>query len=159
MPQYTLLLRIDEGAWKKLSPEEMQKKVERYIAWAAIAATYTSARCSEEIDWASILEHYDQLVEMTGSPIAALNRTVTVMKLRGAEASLDTLKPLQESTILQKYHLLHAVHGHMLAALGRWDEAGAAFSAALECECSQPEKRFLQRQLKMTLMRKIQSAG
>jgi hypothetical protein len=33
MPQYTLLLRIDTGAWKKLSPEELQKKVEAYLAW------------------------------------------------------------------------------------------------------------------------------
>ena len=33
MPQYVLLLRNDGEAWKKLSPEEMQKKVEKYIAW------------------------------------------------------------------------------------------------------------------------------
>jgi hypothetical protein len=33
MPQYTLLLRVDERAWKKLSPEELQKKLESYLAW------------------------------------------------------------------------------------------------------------------------------
>ena len=33
MPQYVLLLHSDSEAWKKLSPEEMQKKVERYLAW------------------------------------------------------------------------------------------------------------------------------
>jgi hypothetical protein len=33
MPQYVLLLHNDGEAWKKLSPEEMQKKVEKYIAW------------------------------------------------------------------------------------------------------------------------------
>lgn len=33
MPQYVLLLRNDGEAWKKLSPEEMQKKVEKYLAW------------------------------------------------------------------------------------------------------------------------------
>ena len=33
MPNYVLLLRNDEEAWKKLSPEEMQKKVEKYLAW------------------------------------------------------------------------------------------------------------------------------
>ena len=33
MPQYVLLLHNDDEAWKKLSPEEMQKKVEKYLAW------------------------------------------------------------------------------------------------------------------------------
>jgi hypothetical protein len=33
MPQYVLLLHSDSEAWKKLSPEEMQKKVEKYLAW------------------------------------------------------------------------------------------------------------------------------
>jgi hypothetical protein len=33
MPQYVLLLHSDGEAWKKLSPEEMQKKVEKYLAW------------------------------------------------------------------------------------------------------------------------------
>jgi hypothetical protein len=33
MPQYVLLLHNDGEAWKKLSPEQMQKKVEKYLAW------------------------------------------------------------------------------------------------------------------------------
>ena len=33
MPKYVLLLHNDGEAWKKLSPEEMQKKVEKYLAW------------------------------------------------------------------------------------------------------------------------------
>jgi hypothetical protein len=33
MPQYMLLLRDNGEAWKKLSPEEMQKSVEKYMAW------------------------------------------------------------------------------------------------------------------------------
>jgi hypothetical protein len=33
MSQYVLLLHNDSEAWKKLSPEEMQKKVEKYLAW------------------------------------------------------------------------------------------------------------------------------
>src|ERR1700678_1149751 len=116
---------------------------------AAIAATYASAPSAAEIDWASILEHYDQLVEMTDSPVVAMNRAVVVMEGHGAEASLSALTPLAGNNALQKYHLLSATQGHVLAALGRLDEAKAAFSAALECNCTLPEKRFLQRQLAM----------
>lgn len=33
MPQYTLLLRSDGEVWKKLSPEDMQQAVQKYLAW------------------------------------------------------------------------------------------------------------------------------
>jgi RNA polymerase sigma-70 factor (ECF subfamily) len=91
-------------------------------------------------------------MEMTDSPVVALNRAVVVMKVHGAEASLAALTPLAENKALQKYHLLFATQGHVLTALGRHDEARAAFSTALECDCTLPEKRFLQRQLAMLSM-------
>jgi len=122
---------------------------------AAIAATYASAASSAEIDWAGILEHYDQLMELTNSPVVALNRAVVVMKVHGAEAALSALIPLDGNNALQKYHLLPAMQGHVLAALGRFDEATAAFSAALQCDCTLPEKRFLQRQLEMVSTQRL----
>jgi hypothetical protein len=33
MSQYMLLLHSDPADWKKLSPEEMQKAVEKFFAW------------------------------------------------------------------------------------------------------------------------------
>jgi hypothetical protein len=33
MAQYLLLLRDDSSAWEKMGPEEMQRTMERYIAW------------------------------------------------------------------------------------------------------------------------------
>ncbi len=33
MAQFMLLLHEDRTGWQKLSPEEMQKAVEKYIAW------------------------------------------------------------------------------------------------------------------------------
>jgi RNA polymerase sigma-70 factor (ECF subfamily) len=116
---------------------------------AAIAATYASAESSETIDWPAILEHYDQLLVMAPSPVVALNRAVVVMKVHGAEASLTALAPLEKDAALRRYHLLPAVRGRVLAELGRFPEAEVAFSAALECDCTRPEKRFLQRQLEM----------
>ncbi|MGD0444994.1 MAG: sigma-70 family RNA polymerase sigma factor [Edaphobacter sp.] len=116
---------------------------------AAIAATYASAESAETIDWPAILEHYDQLIEMAPSPIVALNRAVVVMKVHGSEASLAALAPLERDDALRRYHLLPAVRGRVLAELGRFAEAEVAFSAALECDCTNPEKRFLQRQLEM----------
>jgi RNA polymerase sigma-70 factor (ECF subfamily) len=114
---------------------------------AAIAATYASAKSSETIDWSTILEHYDHLLEMTASPVVALNRAVVVVKVHGAEAALAALAPLEDHAAMRGYHLLPAVRGHVLTELGRFAEAQAAFSAALQCDCAEPERRFLQRQL------------
>ena len=85
---------------------------------AAIAATYAKAESSEAIDWPAILEHYDQLLEMTASPVVALNRAVVVVKVHGAEAALAALAPLEGHAVMRGYHLLPAVRGRVLAELG-----------------------------------------
>ena len=33
MPQYMLLLYDDRKGWEKIGPEEMQKAIEKYMAW------------------------------------------------------------------------------------------------------------------------------
>ena len=122
-------------------------EISEWHVQAAIAATYASAECSEAIDWPAILEHYDQLLEMTASPVVALNRAVAMAKVHGAEVALAALAPLEGQSVMRGYHLLPTVRGHVLTELGRLSEAEAAFSAALECDCAEPERRFLQRQL------------
>jgi hypothetical protein len=39
MPNYMLLLYDDPSGWTKLSPEEMQRALEKYIAWGQKAST------------------------------------------------------------------------------------------------------------------------
>jgi RNA polymerase sigma-70 factor (ECF subfamily) len=123
------------------------EELSEWHAQAAIAAIYARAETAEAIDWPEILDHYNQLVAMNPSPVVALNRAVAVMKVHGAEAALLALAPLENHAALRGYHLLPAVRGRMLAELGRFAGAEMAFHAALACDCTQPERRFLQRQL------------
>jgi RNA polymerase sigma-70 factor, ECF subfamily len=116
---------------------------------AAIAATYAAAESWEAIDWPMILEHYDQLMKMTASPVVALNRAVAVTKVHGAAAALEALAPVAEHPSVRGYHLLPAVRGRLLAELGQFAEAEAEFSAALSCDCTEPEKRFLRKQIEL----------
>jgi RNA polymerase sigma-70 factor (ECF subfamily) len=125
------------------------EEISEWHVQAAIAATYAKAESSEAIDWPAILGHYDQLVAMTESPVVALNRAVAVLKVHGAEAALAALAPLEGHASMRGYHLLPAVRGRVLAELGQLAEAEVAFSAALECDCAEPERRFLQRQLQI----------
>lgn len=128
-------------------------EISEWHVQAAIAAEYAKAQSPQAIDWPTILGHYDQLVEMNVSPVVALNRAVVVMKVHGVEAALTALEPLEKHASMYGYHLLPAVRGRVLAELGRSAEAERAFRAALECECSEPERRFLQKQIEMTRSR------
>ena len=123
-------------------------QVSEYHVQAAIAAVYTRAADLRSIDWAAILDLYDQLLEISGaSPVVALNRAVAVAKVHGAEEALAEIETLRGSPQLRDYYLLLAVRGHLLQELGRREEAAVCWRAALECRCSEPEQRFLRRKL------------
>jgi hypothetical protein len=48
MPQYMLLLYDDPSGWQTLSPEEMQKALEKYMAWAKKPFTVDSKRLAAD---------------------------------------------------------------------------------------------------------------
>jgi hypothetical protein len=48
MAQFMLLLYDDPTGWAKLSPEEMQRAVEKYFAWAKKPFTKDSKRLAED---------------------------------------------------------------------------------------------------------------
>jgi RNA polymerase sigma-70 factor, ECF subfamily len=114
---------------------------------AAIAATYARALSDEAVDWRVVLDLYDQLLAIHPSPIVMLNRAVAVSRVQGAAAGLAALDPLDNNPMLRHYHLLMSVRGQLLLEVGRPAEARAAFEAALACDCSDPERRFLERKL------------
>jgi hypothetical protein len=48
MPQYMLLLHGDPTGWVNLSPEDMQKAIEKYMAWTKKPFTRDSKRLADE---------------------------------------------------------------------------------------------------------------
>ncbi len=139
----------DRGLWDQrliaLGFHHFDRSIEgdslnRYHVEAAIAATH--ARAGD--NWSLILDLYDDLMKLNPSPVVALNRAVAVAKVHGPKQALDALP---EDPKLQAYYLYLAVKGHLLQQLGRSSEAADAFRAALDCHCSEPERRFLQKKL------------
>jgi RNA polymerase sigma factor (sigma-70 family) len=62
-----------------------------FQAQAAIAALHADAPRAEETDWPQIVGWYDELLRLTGSPVAALNRAVAVGEADGPTAGLAAL--------------------------------------------------------------------
>ena len=96
---------------------------------AAIAATHSRAVGAADTDWAGIDALYAALERMQPSPLVTLNRAVATAKLRGPEAALSMITPLEER--LSGYYYYFGARGAFLAQLGRLAEARAAFDRAI----------------------------
>ena len=112
-----------------------------YQVQAAINAVHSDAPAAAATDWWQILELYDQLMEVAGSPVVALNRAVAVAEVEGPEAALDLVDGLD----LDGYHLFHAIRADLLRRLGRDAEAALAYEAAIARTENAAERAFLER--------------
>jgi len=108
---------------------------------AAIAALHADAQTAGETDWVQIVEWYDELVGLTDSPVARLNRAVAVGEADGARAGLAALAELDPS--LPRYA---AVAAHLHERDG--DPAGAArlYAEAARSAPNVPERDHLTKQ-------------
>ena len=105
-----------------------------FQAQAAIAALHADARTVDETDWVQIVEWYDELVRITGSPVARLNRAVAVGEADGPRAGLAALGELYPA--LPRYAAvaayLHERDGDPITAARLYAEAARSASSLLE---------------------------
>jgi RNA polymerase sigma factor (sigma-70 family) len=81
---------IEEGV-DVLQAALARDRLGEFQAQAAIAALHADARTAEETDWVQIVGWYDELVWLTDSPVARLNRAVAVGEADGPRAGLAAL--------------------------------------------------------------------
>ncbi len=114
-----------------------------YTLQAAIAGCHARAHTVRETDWTQITALYDTLLEVVPSPVVALNRAVAISMARGPAEALALVDDLAEAPQLRGYHLLDAVRGDLLARLGRYAAAHAAFERAASQTANEREQALL----------------
>ncbi len=128
----------DRSLWNKALIDEGLALIEKamrhrrsgpYQIQSAIAALHARAARPEDTDWAEIDLLYSVLESMTPSPVVTLNRAVAYAKLRGPEAALKLIEPLEPK--LAGYFHFFGVKGGLLMQMGRADEAREAFGRAI----------------------------
>ena len=124
-----------------------------YHLQAAIAAEHAMASHLDRTDWSAIVHYYNRLLRLDPSPIVGLNRAVALGRLEGAERGLDEIQKLEDHPSIQDYYLLGATRGRLLLEADRPAEAMDALESALACPCSEPERRFMQHQLRQAAER------
>lgn len=112
-----------------------------YQAQAAIAALHADALTVEETDWVQIVEWYDELLRLTGSPVVRLNRAVAVGEADGPHAGLAALADV--SPDLPRYA---AVEAYLHERAGNLEHAGKRYAQAARAATSVPERDHLTRE-------------
>jgi len=148
-----LLLDQNRARWDQLLIRRGLAALERaeklsgargpYALQAAIAACHARARTAEETDWGRIAGLYDELAQVSPSPVVELNRAVAVAMAFGPAAGLEIVDMLSAEPSLDTYHLLPSVRGDLLAKLGRFEEARAEFEHAASLTRNARERNLL----------------
>jgi RNA polymerase sigma-70 factor (ECF subfamily) len=110
---------------------------------AGIAACHARAASWESTDWRQIVEVYDELMTLTRSPVAAMNRAIAVSRLDGALAGLAALDAIDNLAALDRYPLLPAIQAELWREAGDPERAAQSYRAALGLARSAPEQRWL----------------
>jgi RNA polymerase sigma factor (sigma-70 family) len=119
-----------------------------YHLEAAIAACHSTAPNEAATDWPRILALYNQLVALTDSPVAALNRAVVIARVQGPQAGLDAINSIANQSSLEGYHLFHMICGTLAAELGQISEALRELRTAHDLTGVTAEKEFITRRIR-----------
>jgi len=143
---------IDEGL-ALVDKALRHRKPGSYQVQAAVAALHARAARPEDTDWREIDLLYGLLEQMQPSPVVTLNRAVAVSKVRGPQAALAMIEPLEER--LSGYFHFFGLKGGLLMQLGRDEEARVAFDRAIALANTAAEASHI----RMHLDRLKQGAG
>ncbi len=138
-------LQIRRGLRALARAKELGGQAGVYALQAAIVACHARAAKAEDTDWRRIAALYAELAAVAPSPVVELNRAIAIGMAEGPQTGLDHLDRLMDEPALKNYHLLPAVRGDLLAKLGRWNEARAAFEAAAALAGNEREREMLRR--------------
>lgn len=124
---------ITEGV-ELLQTALARDRLGEYQAQAAIAALHCDAPSPGETDWTQVVEWYDELLRLTGSPVVALNRAVALGEADGPHAGLRALEDVPADVPRRTAVLawLHERAGNHEAAGTLYAEAASSAGTAAE---------------------------
>jgi RNA polymerase sigma-70 factor (ECF subfamily) len=114
-----------------------------HLLQARIAAEHAIAPTWERTDWTRICAAYDELHQLTGSPVVGMNRAVAVSMVEGPGPALELLESIDADDRLIGSHHWQLLRADLLERLGDVDGAMAAYRAALLGRMSDPERDLI----------------
>jgi RNA polymerase sigma-70 factor, ECF subfamily len=119
----------------------------RYQLEAAIQSAHTARRLTGRSNWAVLVQLYDHLLALTGSPVVVLNRAVAIAEIEGPEAALAAFGPLGADTRMLNYQPYLAAKAHLLARIGANADAAEAYRVAIGLSSDDAVRAYLRGKL------------
>jgi predicted RNA polymerase sigma factor len=118
----------------------------RYQLEGALQSAHVDRCRTGRDNWAEVVQLYDALYAIVGSPVVAINRALAIAEIHGADAGLAAVPDDAADARLAEYQPYWAARAALLARAGAHDEARRAYEVAIGLEADPAVRRFLRRQ-------------
>jgi len=119
----------------------------RYQLEAALQSAHVMRKRTGSDNWAEIVQLYDALLAISGSPVVAINRALAVAETHGAASALRALDEVADDARVAEYQPYWAARAELLAKMGSHEEARKAYELAIGLERDPSVRRFLQERM------------
>jgi predicted RNA polymerase sigma factor len=119
--------------------------IRRYQLEAALQSAHVDRCRTGRENWAEVVQLYDALFLIAGSPVVAINRALAIAEMQGAGAALAVMQELAADPRLAEYQPYWAARAELLARTGANREAREAYEIAIGLERDESVRQFLQR--------------
>jgi predicted RNA polymerase sigma factor len=154
--EYIPLANQDPALWDWEMIEEAEAlilrastlaSIGRYQLEGALQSAHVYRCRTGHTNWAEVVQLYDALFALAGSPVVAVNRALAIAEMHGAGAALDALQEVAADVRLTEYQPYWAARAELMAKTGARDEARHAYEIAIGLERDPAVRRFLQQRL------------
>lgn len=121
------------------------RAVGRYQLEAAVQSAHIERCRTGHANWEAILQLYDALFALTGSPVVMINRALCIAELDGPQVALAAMPDPATDTRLAQYQPWWAARADLLARTGAIREARNAYEIAIGLEADPSVRTFLAR--------------
>jgi predicted RNA polymerase sigma factor len=151
--EYVPLAEQDPSLWDSRMIDEAETllrrasalgSIGRYQLEGALQSAHAERRRTGHADWAAVVQLYDALLTLSGSPVVAINRALAVAEIDGVPAGLEAMQAVAADVRLTEYQPYWAARAELLSRTGATDEARRAYEIAIGLERDPAVRRFLQ---------------
>jgi predicted RNA polymerase sigma factor len=149
---YVPLVEQDATRWDARMIDEAEaalrrastlRAIGRYQLEAALQSAHVHRCRTGRDNWRDVLQLYDAILVLTGSPVAAVNRALAIAELQSADAGLEAMPDASPENRLNEYQPYWAARAELLARNGAAAEARHAYDIATGLSSDPAIRRFL----------------
>lgn len=116
----------------------------RYQLEGALQSAHVHRCRSGQCNWTEVVQLYDALFALAGSPVVAINRALAIAETLGADQALESMPTVADDPRLAEYQPYWAARAQLLAKAEKHGDSRQAYEIAIGLERDPSVRRFLQ---------------